>query len=177
MICSLLVASCSRGGRVIPRPTMAKIYADMFIADSWIVSGHTEFDRMADTTWFYKPIFNKYGYDVEDYRVSVEYYLNDPDRFSRLFMESKKIIDKEAKELQDIALKEESLQALKYRLLRRRIDITLYGDIFRQQMVRDSVDIRMDSMGRYFPVVPPVVANDTVSSIGIEVVSISVIER
>jgi len=97
----LLFASCSEkeGGEVIPHNDFAKIYADMFISDQWIRE-HPETMAIADTTLIYEPIFNKYGYTTDDYLKSVDYYLYDPVRFSRILEESVEILEKKKLELQ-----------------------------------------------------------------------------
>ena len=86
-----LVGGCARRGRVIPADTLASIYADMFIADEWL-RGHSEYRRQADTTCFYDPIFERYGYTFADYNASVEHYLHDPARFAKIFRRSAAIL-------------------------------------------------------------------------------------
>ena len=94
----LLVASCSRG-RVIPRGDMAEIYAEMFLVDQWLKNDRAA-SRIADTSQVYVPIFEKYGYTVEDYWASVSYYLQDPDRFSRILNRSNQQLESQLKALQ-----------------------------------------------------------------------------
>ena len=55
------VSSCSDKPKVIPVQKMEKIYKEMFLADQWLVDFPAK-RSMADTTWFYEPIFEKYGY-------------------------------------------------------------------------------------------------------------------
>ena len=75
--------SCSRDEKVIPRDKMAQIYADMLLMDQWIIA-HPEARRTADTTLVYEAVFERYGYDSDDYRASVGFYLQDPDRYARI---------------------------------------------------------------------------------------------
>ena len=82
-----LMVSCSGGPKVIPKKKMVKIYADMFVADQWI-SQNYKASRTADTTVVYEAVFEKYGYDADDYRASVEYYIKDPDRFARILRQT-----------------------------------------------------------------------------------------
>ena len=82
-VISTVALSCSRRARVIPVRKMEKIYREMFLADQWLADNHPK-RRMADTTWFYEPIFEKYGYDTEDYRASVDHYLSDPKRYAEM---------------------------------------------------------------------------------------------
>lgn len=79
--------SCSDGGKVIPRKKMVSIYADMFVADQWLNQNYKA-ERVADTSFVYEAIFEKYGYDSEDYRASVDYYIQDPDRFARILRQT-----------------------------------------------------------------------------------------
>ena len=79
--------SCSDGEKVIPRKKMVSIYADMFVADQWLNQNYKA-ERVADTSFVYEAIFEKYGYDSEDYRASVDYYIQDPDRFARILRQT-----------------------------------------------------------------------------------------
>jgi len=95
----LAFAGCSRRAKVIPRGTMAKIYADIFMQDQWLTK-HPQ-GLKADTTLIYEPIFRKYGFTSADYRLSRETYINDPDRYSRILKNSNMILDRRVKELEE----------------------------------------------------------------------------
>ena len=95
LVLAACLCSCSREGRVIPRNKFARIYAEMFLADSWLSSASTESRYRADTMAFYEPIFEKYGYTVEDYWASISHYLQDPDRFSRILKKSNVLLTTE----------------------------------------------------------------------------------
>ena len=84
--------SCNKV-RKIPRGTMSKVYAEMLLADQWITSHGKK--STADTTKVYAPILAKYGYTVEDYRLSVESYMDDPKRFSKVLDKTRKILKEE----------------------------------------------------------------------------------
>ena len=88
----LLCMACGREGKVIPKGKMAEIYADMFVADQWITQNYRA-SRTADTTVVYEAVFRKYGYDSEDYRASVEHYIQDPDRYARILRQTVIILD------------------------------------------------------------------------------------
>ena len=94
-----LSVSCVKDeAEVIPRGQLARIYSEMLVMDQWIQS--TPGTRvMADTSRVYEPILEKYGYSSEDYRASVDYYMNDPERFSRIFRSAGEILDKRIEEL------------------------------------------------------------------------------
>ena len=121
MACALSLISCSdRGGRVIPRAKLAEIYAEMFVTDQWVLSTPSV-RRLADTSLVYEPILEKYGYTSEDYRKSVDSYMDDPERFSRILRSSVGILDKrleelnkKKEELDHLKALEKLLQQLKY---------------------------------------------------------------
>ena len=95
LLLAVCLCSCGREGRVIPKSKLSKIYAEMFLADSWLVTSSMDVKGKADTMAFYEPIFEKYGYTVEDYWASVSYYLQDPDRFSRILNKSNAMLETE----------------------------------------------------------------------------------
>ena len=96
----ILAPSCRREGpRVIPRSKLAKIYAEMFVTDQWVQS-KPGLRTIADTSLVYEPILEKYGFDSEDYQYSIDHYMDDPERFSRILRSTAEILDKEIKALQ-----------------------------------------------------------------------------
>ena len=94
----LLLSSCSGKRNVIPRSVMADIYADMFIADQWL-EDHSKERSRADTMLFYDPVFRRYGYTFEDYDRSVQYYMKDPERFSKIFRDASNKIKEKTKKI------------------------------------------------------------------------------
>lgn len=107
-----LIVSCGGKGKVIPKKKMSKIYAEMFIADQLIISDYGA-RSMADTTLVYEPILKKYGCTSADYRASVEYYMNDADRFARILRHSSVIVEQKIKELKKEKEMEESLTKMR----------------------------------------------------------------
>jgi len=87
LLLGLLLASCGGRPRIIPRATLTDIYVDMFLADQWLKDHVSERSR-ADTSLFYDPIFARYGYTFEDYDASVKHYLEDPEKFSKVFRDA-----------------------------------------------------------------------------------------
>ena len=79
------VAAC-QGPRVIPKDTLTDIYVDMFLADQQVRGEGLSHNQM-DTLLVYEAVFNKYGYDTDDYQYSVRHYLRDPERFAKIFEE------------------------------------------------------------------------------------------
>lgn len=145
-----LFSSCKKeGNKVIPRSKMAKIYAEMLLADQWLQM-EPDIRRGADTTLVYEPILEKYGYDSEIYRRSIYKYLDDPERFARIFRTTIEIYDKRLKELNklkdifdDNLLKERARE--KYRV---EINIDEHFPYLRSEPYihyYDSLDVRIDS--------------------------------
>ena len=79
----LAVAACQRT-RVIPKDTLEDIYTDMFLADQMVREENIPRVRM-DTLLLYEAVFQKYGYNTDDYLNSVRFYLKDPERFAKVF--------------------------------------------------------------------------------------------
>ena len=79
-----LAAAACRGPRVIPKDTLTDIYTDMFLADQMVREMDIPHAQM-DTLLLYEAVFEKYGYDTEDYLFSLRHYLKDPERFSKVF--------------------------------------------------------------------------------------------
>ena len=89
----LCVAGCGRRAKVIPRSTMAAIYADMFMADEWL--RHNMYAKpKADTTLFFEPVFAKYGYTKADYVATVDEYVKNPEQYAKILRQSSQILDK-----------------------------------------------------------------------------------
>ena len=97
----LLLAVACRGPRVIPKDTMADIYTDMFLADQMVRDADIPRAQM-DTMLLYEAVFEKYGYDTEDYLYSLRYYLKDPERFGKVFENVAKRLEGEVDALKKI---------------------------------------------------------------------------
>ena len=90
-MCGIMSSCGNDDTKVIPRKKMARIYADMLMTDQWVTS--TPGIRMiADTSLVYEPILDKYGYDSDDYRKSIEVYMDDPERFARILRTTGEIL-------------------------------------------------------------------------------------
>lgn len=128
---------------------MAKIYAEMLVMDQWAVSD-SRLRQKADTSLIYEPIFEKYGYDGEDYRASVEYYMNDPERFSRILRESADILDARIEELKN--LKQELMKQENINRLITDFDISdFYPYLSSEPYVHyyDSLAVELDTLSTY----------------------------
>ena len=96
-----LVSSCASKGKVIPPDDLTQIYADMFLADQWMLQSYSV-KAKADTTLFYEAIFRKYGYTTQDYTASVHYYLEKPELYSKIVKRSAISLEKYRKRLQAV---------------------------------------------------------------------------
>ena len=87
----------------------------MLVTDQWAQSTPS-LRRIADTSLVYEPILEKYGYTSEDYQLSVDSYMDDPERFSRILRSTSKILDAQLKDLRkkqhQLALAEKQKKAL-----------------------------------------------------------------
>lgn len=101
---------------------MVAIYKDMFLADQWIRDAGPR-QRMADTSYVYRPIIARHGYTEEDFRLSVDYYTDHPKEFATVFelvteslKEDKKVLearDRQAHARDSIARAKEALPFLR----------------------------------------------------------------
>ena len=97
----LLTAAACQGPRVIPKDTLTDIYTDMFLADQMVRDENVPRARM-DTLLLYESVFQKYGYDTDDYLHSVRHYLKDPERFGKVFENVAKRLEGEVDALEKI---------------------------------------------------------------------------
>lgn len=83
LIIFVLAASvaCEHKPKVLKPKKMSEIYADLFIADSWLRDNQDK-RRKADTTLFLDPIFEDHKVDYKDFYVSIEYYTAHPEEYS-----------------------------------------------------------------------------------------------
>ena len=126
-----LLASCGEKDKVIPRSRLAEIYAEMLMTDQWIISNPGS-RHAADTSLVYEPILEKYGYTSADYRKSVDVYMDDPERFSRILRTTSELLDKRLVKLQEIKEEMDRQEALK--------------------KLRESMKIEVEiDMGEFFP--------------------------
>ena len=146
----LSLASCGKKERVIPREKMAEIYAEMYVLDQWL-DDNRSLRREADTSLVYAPVLDKYGYTYDDYLNSVDVYMKDPTRYSRILRRTSEILGSRLTELK--AEKKAQEDALKES---RRLDslrnlIHLNVDSLMNSMVRtapsDSLVTAFDSLG------------------------------
>ena len=130
--------------KVIPRGEMAEIYAEMLMADQWIIE-NSRTRTQADTSLVYEPIFQRYGYDTEDYRASVAHYMKDPERYSRILRETAEILDARILELKELKRIEDRRKSIvPYKIDRFRLDYVRSVDGLWEH--GDSVSVEVDSL-------------------------------
>lgn len=163
MVLASAVVSCGRGGRVIPVRKMERIYREMLLADQWLAENPDK-RGIADTTWFYEPIFEKYGFTLSDYQKSVDRYLNDPKRYAEMLGRVEEGLRNDLKVVNARIALEDRLQheadslAKVWKSVKAKT-FNSFLDVFDVDAMTDRVGIEKDSLGVYRPV--PVV-EDTV---------------
>lgn len=163
MVLASAVVSCGRGGRVIPVRKMERIYREMLLADQWLAENPDK-RGIADTTWFYEPIFEKYGFTLNDYQKSVDRYLNDPKRYAEMLGRVEEGLRNDLKVVNARIALEDRLQheadslAKVWKSVKAKT-FNSFLDVFDVDAMTDRVGIEKDSLGVYRPV--PVV-EDTV---------------
>lgn len=163
MVLASAVVSCGRGGRVIPVRKMERIYREMLLADQWLAENPDK-RGIADTTWFYEPIFEKYGFTLSDYQKSVDRYLNDPKRYAEMLGRVEEGLRNDLKVVNARIALEDRLQYEADSIVRtwksvKAKPFSSFLDVFDVDAMTDRVGIEKDSLGVYRPV--PVV-EDTV---------------
>ena len=143
----VLVPSCKKDGpRVIPRSKLAKIYAEMLVTDQWIITT-PKVRNIADTSLVYDPILEKYGYTPDDYQRSIMYYLNDPERFSRILRTSAQLLEDEI-----TVMRKEQARILRYKSLMQSLtipELVLFQEQFPDKENynwSDSLKVKWDSL-------------------------------
>lgn len=147
VLLSLVLLSCNRGGKVIPKDDFAKIYARMLLVDQWV---RENAPRQADTCLVYAPVLAEFGYDRDDYIASVNYYMENPESFGKIFTKVEDILQKRIDELTYVERRRAYLDSLKAVIEAkdfRRVEIRL--DRCRDSVRVDSVNVVMDSTGVY----------------------------
>ncbi|MDO5443124.1 MAG: DUF4296 domain-containing protein [Bacteroidia bacterium] len=159
IVCAVVLAlsfsSCNKKGDIIPRATMSKIYAELFVADSWLSMASADDKYSADTTAFYEPVFKKFGYTTADYLASVEYYLNDPERYSRILKKSRLMLRADIKALEDQVererLEEQARNERRSRLNGASLPYLIYKDFVKESFYTDHLLMERNENGVYIP--------------------------
>lgn len=150
LVVGLSLASCGKKERVIPKEKMAEIYAEMYVLDQWL-DDNRSLRREADTSLVYAPVLDKYGYTYDDYLNSVDVYMKDPTRYSRILRRTSEILGSRLTELKAEKKAQEDAMKESRRLDSLRNLIHLNVDSLMNSMVRtapsDSLVTAFDSLG------------------------------
>lgn len=148
---AFLISCGGREGRVIPRGELAEIYAEMLMMDQWI-SNTPSVRRIADTSLVYEPILNRHGYTSADYRKSVDKYMDDPERFSRILRTTSEILDDKLEALEVKRIEHEKMLEWQKYLESIKVEVEFDIDekvpyLFKEPYVHyyDSISVAMDS--------------------------------
>ena len=93
----LLVVACfvsCHKAKLIPRKELTDIVFEMLVRDQQL-KGDRRITTIPDSVLVYEGIFEDYGYTTDDYLYSVQHYLRDPERFSRVFRDVARKMEKE----------------------------------------------------------------------------------
>jgi hypothetical protein len=80
--------------KLIPRKELTDIVFEMLVRDQQL-KGERRITAIPDTLLVYEGIFEDHGYTTDDYLYSVRHYLRDPERFSRVFRDVGRKMEKE----------------------------------------------------------------------------------
>ena len=120
-----LATACTPKG-IIPKRKLAAINADFYLLDQYL-GADNGMRRFSDSTAVYKPVLRSYGYTVDDYFTSVDYYLeNSRDMAKVLDMTEEILKNREQKILTHIdreAHKADTTARKKLRARRKGFDI------------------------------------------------------
>ena len=130
---------------MIPRGKMTLIYADMLLADQWLEQ-HPAYRKQADTTFFYDPVFRRYGYTAADYRKSVDYYMKDPKRYGRMLTRTSEVLDERITVLQRQYKAEEAVRTEKERIHNLDFGVRYYKDVYVGKIRVDTIGVWVDSL-------------------------------
>lgn len=161
-LAACVLTSCGKDeAEVIPRSKLARIYAEMLMTDQWITA--TSGVRLiADTSLVYEPILEKYGYDIEDYLHSVDRYMDDPERFARIFRTSGDILEKrlvDARKEQHRLDMLAKIPKIKVNFDPSELSTYLSGDSFVRYY--DSLAVELDSVKWYYRLVDHATSDTT----------------
>lgn len=98
-----LCGACSGiGGPAIGEKDMSRIISDVYLVDQWSKIDDAAGMR-ADTTLLYNGVFEKYGYTLEDYATSMEYYIRHWKTYLKVLESAHRILMKGAREAEELA--------------------------------------------------------------------------
>lgn len=136
IIVTLLVSSCS-GPRVIPDSTLINIFHDAFLANAYMAQENIN----EDSLYVYEPIFDKYGYTMEDLQHTI-ITINERKSamLSDIMYEVNKRLEEESREESRKIIILDTID----NIARRTYTRTMYSDtLIRATSLRDSTKLRI----------------------------------
>jgi hypothetical protein len=136
IIATLLVSSCS-GPRVIPDSTLINIFHDAFLANAYMAQENIN----EDSLYVYEPIFDKYGYTMEDLQHTI-ITINERKSamLSDIMYEVNKRLEEESREESRKIIILDTID----NIARRTYTRTMYSDtLIRATSLRDSTKLRI----------------------------------
>lgn len=130
---------------------MSDIYYDIYMTDQ-IIQSDPRIRGLSERSKVYEPVFNKYGYTTDDYMASVNFYLERPDKFSKIFEKTQDML-KQRRSILEIALAKEVMMAQKWPFfdsLRMYASDSLYSNPYYRSL--DMMFFRPDSVMENSPV-------------------------
>ena len=98
MLVLALFASCRRA-RLIPRKELKQIVYEMLMRDQQLKVDR-RIGTIPDSILVYEGIFKEHGYNTDDYMYSIQHYLRDPERFSRVFRDVAAQMEKDKRQVE-----------------------------------------------------------------------------
>jgi hypothetical protein len=136
IIATLLVSSCS-GPRIIPDSTLINIFHDAFLANAYMAQENIN----EDSLYVYEPIFDKYGYTMEDLQHTI-ITINERKSamLSDIMYEVNKRLEEESREESRKIIILDTID----NIARRTYTRTMYSDtLIRATSLRDSTKLRI----------------------------------
>ncbi|MCI1719442.1 MAG: DUF4296 domain-containing protein [Bacteroidales bacterium] len=90
--------SCKSHVKVLDKNKMAEIAGQLYLADQY-AKQNPEFYNQADSVLMYKPIFDKYGCTLEQYRSSLKYYMSDNNSYYKILKKAEEILQAQLNQL------------------------------------------------------------------------------
>ncbi len=100
MILLFTFAGCKEEG-VIDRKDMSAIIAEMFLVDQ-VLEGDNELRLQADSMLVYPAVMAKYGHTLEDFELSMKYYMNEGESYNDILKDARERLKKREKDLEKI---------------------------------------------------------------------------
>lgn len=93
-------SGCKEEG-VIDRKDMSAIIAEMFLVDQ-VLEGDNELRLQADSMLVYPAVMAKYGHTLEDFELSMKYYMNEGESYNDILKDARERLKKREKDLEKI---------------------------------------------------------------------------